>query len=192
MSTWSDQVAHTHQPVVPSPSPPKDSQDEMAPKSSTSKQKAVEMRGHMYPHKIGPVTSQLNQDCLGKLVSTLSDCLCFTSSWKDFIKDHWGKSYLAQEDIDHIDHTAHGLLQGFRDEGVCASMDDPPWRPEMIDHCTKWGPHPLANLHWDFLWDEMLDFIDAGFWVVLPLEQVQELGKDLHLSPLVVKEEIKC
>ena len=36
----------------------------------------------------------------------------------------------------------------------------------------------------------MSDFIDAGFWVVLPLEQVQALGKDLCLSPLMVKEEI--
>ena len=51
-------------------------------------------------------------------------------------------------------------------------MDNPPWMPEMTDQCTKQGPHPSANLHWDFLLDEMADFIDAGFWVVLSLEQV--------------------
>ena len=58
------------------------------------------------------------------------------------------------------------------------------------DQCAEWGPHPSADLHLDFLWDEMAEFIDAGFWVVLPLEQVQGLGKDFHLSPLAVKEEI--
>ena len=36
----------------------------------------------------------------------------------------------------------------------------------------------------------MADFIDAGFWVVLPLEQVQGLGKDFCLSPVAVKEEV--
>ena len=35
----------------------------------------------------------------------------------------------------------------------------------------------------------MADFIEAGFWVVLPLDQVQSLGHDLQLSPLSVKDE---
>ena len=48
----------------------------------------------------------------------------------------------------------------------------------------------MANLHQDFFWDKMSDFINAGFWVVLPLEQMWALGKDLCLFPLVVKEEI--
>ena len=69
-------------------------------------------------------------------------------------------------------------------------MDDPPWMLETIDQCAEWGPHPSANLHQDLLWDEMADFIDAGFWVVLPLEQVHGLGKDFHLSPVAVKEEV--
>ena len=69
-------------------------------------------------------------------------------------------------------------------------MNDPPWMPEVINHSTERGPHPSANLHWDFLQDEMADFINAGFWVVLPLEQVQGLGKDFCLSPIVVKEEV--
>ena len=36
----------------------------------------------------------------------------------------------------------------------------------------------------------MANFINAGFWVMLPLEQVCSLGKDFHLSPVAVKEEI--
>ena len=44
-------------------------------------------------------------------------------------------------------------------------------------------------LHHDFLNEEYADFIDASFWVVLPLEQIQALQKDLRLSPMVVKVE---
>ena len=38
----------------------------------------------------------------------------------------------------------------------------------------------------------MANFIDAGFWVMLPLKQVQNLGKDFHLSLVAVKEEVNC
>ena len=69
-------------------------------------------------------------------------------------------------------------------------MNNPPWMPEATDHCTEWGPHPSANLHWDFLQDKMADFINAGFWVVLLLGQVCSLGKDFCLSPVTVKEEV--
>ena len=66
-------------------------------------------------------------------------------------------------------------------------MDDPPWTAERIKSCVEWGPHPLANLHRDFLHDEYADIIEAGFWVVLPLDQVQALNKDLWLSPMAIK-----
>jgi hypothetical protein len=104
---------------------------------------------------------------------------------------HRGKSYLAP-DIDRIQHSARGLLQNFRDKGVFVPMDDPPWTSETINQCAHRGPHPSANLHWEFLRTEMADFIDASFWVVLPLEQVRNLGKDFRLSPVAVKEEVNC
>ena len=69
-------------------------------------------------------------------------------------------------------------------------MDDPPWTSQTINQCTQRGPHPSANLHWEFLRTEMADFINASFWVMLPLEQVWSLGKDFHLSPVAVKEEV--
>ena len=60
------------------------------------------------------------------------------------MKDHWGKSYLAP-DINHIQHTARGLLQDFRDKGMPVPMDDPPWMPETIDQCAEQGPHPIMH-----------------------------------------------
>ena len=76
----------------------------MAPESSTSKKwKVVDIMGPI--HKIGLVTSDLYQDCLGKLVASLSEKLSTAASWEDFIKTHLGKSYLAP-DINDIQHSA--------------------------------------------------------------------------------------
>ena len=69
------------------------------------------------------------------------------------------------------------------------NMDDPPWSAEHIQSCVESGPHPSANLHCDFLHDEYVDFIKAGFWVVLPLAQVQVLNKDLRILPMAIKVE---
>ena len=68
-------------------------------------------------------------------------------------------------------------------------MDNPPWSAEHIQSCVKHGPHPSANLHHNFLHDEYVDFIEAGFWVVLPLAQVQVLNMDLRISPMAIKVE---
>ena len=54
-------------------------------------------------------------------------------------------------------------------------MDDPLWSDDTIQCCTDQGPHPSANLFHDFLHDKMADFIE-GFWVVLPPDQVCNLG----------------
>ena len=67
----------------------------------------------------------------------------------------------------------------------------PPWtmphgmHPQRRAWCT-----PSAALHWDFLRGEFASFIDAGFWLVLPLEQLRTLPDgDLRLSPMAIKEE---
>ena len=69
-------------------------------------------------------------------------------------------------------------------------MDNPPWTSETIDQCAQSGTHSSVNLHREFLQTEMADFIEAGFWVMLPLKQVWSLGKDFRLSPVAVKEEV--
>ena len=104
----------------------------MAPESSISKKRKVveDIAGPI--HKIGLVTSDLYQDHLGKLVAALSEKLSTALSWEDFVKNHWGKSYLAPA-IDDIQHSARGLLQNFRDHGIFVPMDDPPWTLDAIN-----------------------------------------------------------
>jgi hypothetical protein len=43
--------------------------------------------------------------------------------------------------------------------------------------------HPSAAAHLDFVRDELGDFVDKRFWVVLPYDEVKDLPR-LHLSPL--------
>jgi hypothetical protein len=99
-----------------------------------------------------------------------------------------GKSYLA-EDVGHLPHTAASYLQKIRDQGVAVNVDDPPWDDDWISQCTERGPHPSAAMYRDLMCDEYADFIKSGFWVVLPLEQVLALKKDVRFSPLAVKDE---
>ena len=173
-----------------SPDSPEELGGKEAPESPIGKKrKAAETGKPIHHHKIGPVTATLHQDRLDKVVTSLSEHLSSACSWEDFVKHHQGKSYLAPA-IDNIHHSTRGLLQDFRDKGVFAPMDNPPWTPEAIDQCAQRGPHPSANLHWEFLCTEMADFIKASFWVVLPLEQVRDLKKDFCLSPVAVKEEV--
>jgi uncharacterized NAD(P)/FAD-binding protein YdhS len=91
--------------------------------------------------------------------------------WKQFIIDHHGESYLAR-DLDSINHSARDYLRWLCKQGVRIPLDDPTWSTDTIDTCAMRRPHPSANLFKEFLRDEMADFIEAGFWVVLPLEQV--------------------
>ena len=69
-------------------------------------------------------------------------------------------------------------------------MDDPPWDDAPISACAERGLHHSATLHHEFLCEEYADnFIDASFWVVLPLEQIKALDKDLRLSLMAIKVE---
>ena len=97
-----------------------------------------------------------------------------------------GPSYLA-DDIHNIPHQARAYLQALHDNGTKVNMDNPPWTAEHIKSCIEWGPHLSTNLHHEFLHDEYADFIEAGFWVVLTLAQVQALNKDLRLLPMAIK-----
>ena len=63
------------------------------------------------------VDTTILQDRLGTLVLSLSHKLACASSWKEFVKEVRGKSYLSAG-IGDIPHTAHTYLQDLRDQGI--------------------------------------------------------------------------
>jgi hypothetical protein len=96
----------------------------------------------------------------------LSKKLACVSSWREFVNDVRGKSYLSTS-IDDIPHTAGTYLQQLRNHGIRVRLDDPPWNTEKFSINAACRAHPSVVVHRHFLWAEFADFIDAGFWVVL-------------------------
>ena len=126
-------------------------------------------------------------DRLGTLVSSLVDRLQSAESWEDFVLSFRGRSYLA-DDLDHVDHPATGLLRHWRDHGVPAQTSAEPWSDATKDSYVERGCHRSATEQASFLREEMSEFIENKFWVVLPYELVRHMPQ-LQLSPAAVKEE---
>ena len=132
-------------------------------------------------------TRQLYNDRLGMLVQQL--CLDFQNaeSWEAFVNNFRGRSYLSPN-LDHVDHPAVDLLKNWRDHGVPAKTSSPPWSLDQLDACIQRGCHRSATEHAEFLREEMSEFIENKFWVVLPYELIRGLPS-LQLSPSAVKDE---
>ena len=103
------------------------------------------------------------------------------------MNDFRGPSYLSPT-VEHIDHPASELLRTWRDEGVPANTSSDPWTYEQKDRCVARGCHKSANEHAAFLREEMAEFIEDRFWVVLPYDQVRDI-EELQFSPAAVKDE---
>jgi hypothetical protein len=59
---------------------------------------------------------------------------------------------------------------------------------ELLDERMARGCHRSATEHRDFIREEMADFVESGFYAVLPYSAVRHLP-GLRLSPLGIKEE---
>jgi hypothetical protein len=64
-------------------------------------------------------------------------------------------------------------------------MSGEEWSAEKIEEMAHRGPHKSAKDHAAFVREEMASFAEQGFWVVLPLPEVRDMGR-LRLSPLGV------
>jgi len=67
-------------------------------------------------------------------------------------------------------------------------MDTSSWASKYKDDCIAYGFHKLAEMHKEFILEEMADFIEKGFWVVLPYSIAKDLPNSAY-SPLETKEE---
>ena len=95
-------------------------------------------------------TQQIRNDRLGTLVRQLCESLHESPSWESFVNEFRGPSYLSPE-LDNIDHPAAKLLRQWRDHGVPAKCDSPPWTEAQKDRCIQQGCHYSASEHADFI-----------------------------------------
>jgi hypothetical protein len=124
-------------------------------------------------------TLQLQNNRLGTLVCELANAFSNSTSWEDFVTKLRGPSYLATE-LDHIEHPAAKLLQLWRDYGVPAETTSEPWSMDQKDACIRRGCHKSAKDHEAFLREEMVEFVESQFWVVLPYRWLSSFGDYQH------------
>ena len=67
----------------------------------------------------------------------------------------------------------------------------PPWSESDLEYRLSRGSHKSCDEHLDFLRGEMLEFVQKGFWTVLPYRLLKDRHqrklrglRDLRLSPL--------
>ena len=87
-----------------------------------------------------------------------------------------------------MDHPAAALLRAWRDKGVPARCHTEAWTREQKDQRIHQGCHYSANEHASFIREEMAEFIENKFWMVLPYSLVADLP-ELILSPAAIKDE---
>ena len=99
-----------------------------------------------FKHLVDNASTPLIQDHLGRLVSALSSRLTSSSSWRDFIHEHQGKSYLAPN-LDHIVHSVHDYLQELRDHGMGDQEACLSWiiKSRCSANCPRVATHKQAN-----------------------------------------------
>ena len=132
-------------------------------------------------------TRQIQLDRLGTLVRDLTRDYSEADSWETFVTAFRGRSYLA-DDLEDLPHPAAPLLKAWRDDGVPVQSCASPWTLEQKDAAVERGCHPSANLHSSFVREEMAEFIENNFWMVLPYDAVRDLP-NLMFTPLAVKDE---
>jgi hypothetical protein len=108
------------------------------------------------------------------LVSLLTSEFEAAASWEEFVTSFRGESYLSPN-LEHLDHPAGPLLCEWRDHKVPAQTSSELWPIATRDACVVQGCHRSAVKHTTFLQEEMAEFIDNRFWVVLPYKLVGNL-----------------
>ena len=81
-----------------------------------------------------------------------------------------------------LPHEAAPLLDHMRQKGTPVKIDGPPLTPKQLAAAISYGSHNSCNRYPSFLRTEIREFVEKGFWIVLPLEDAVGLN-GLRLSP---------
>ena len=121
-------------------------------------------------------------DKLGKLIQSATDLFRSSGNWESFVRAFRGDSHLATG-LESLPHPAGEFLEYVRREGVPAHMQTAPPTKEEIRTRMKRGPHKSSDEAKEFIREEMAEFHDKSFWVILPFDLVQHVP-GLRISPL--------
>ena len=120
---------------------------------------------------------------LGKLAQSMSVHLLH-DGWQTTILEARGKSNIAKK-FGSLPHTASRLLDYLGKRGAPVRTTTPPWSQVQRDDSITRGPHQSSRGEQEFVAQEMLEFCQQGYWLVVPYSAVVGLP-GLCISPLGV------
>jgi len=85
----------------------------------------------------------------------------------------------------HHWHPASPLLRHFAKCGAPAVLSSAPWPPELLDERILRGSHQSCNDNKQFIREELTNFVNNGYWFLLPYRLVKHM-RQLRISPLGV------
>ena len=107
-----------------------------------------------------------------------------TDGWRRLVDQTRGKSNISDK-VEHLSHRAARLLGHLKRRGASVTLANGPWSVEDNDDAIRRGPHKSSHGERAFVAEEMLDFCQQGYWLVLPYSVVRHLP-NLRISPLGV------
>ena len=123
-------------------------------------------------------------DELGKLIRAHTDYL-LEHGWEALVRKVRGRGDLKVRGQARA-HTAGPLIERIERDGVPVVIGTPPWSEATLDERIERGSHKSCDEYLDFLREEMLEFAQKGFWILLPYRIVKKIFPQLRLSPLGV------
>jgi hypothetical protein len=99
--------------------------------------------------------------------------------WEPFVRHRRQRGDMGKLEGDH---PANRLLHQYKHHGAPVVLSTPSWPPEKLEEAISRGPHRSCQTHHEFLFEEFIDMIAKGQWVVLPLSAARKLT-GLRTSP---------
>jgi hypothetical protein len=96
-----------------------------------------------------------------------------------------------QPTLPDLSHPAIRLLKRLGKDGVPVLMQTPPWSPELRQARFKRGSHKSCDNQFEFLQEEMLEFVEEDFWTIVPYRLIKTMH-NLRLSPLGIIPQRDC
>jgi len=147
--------------------------------------RASENEGHRQQQR-----ARVLNDELGEYIN-LHAKLYQGRDWEEFIREVRGRGDLLEPSGALLEHPASNLLHYLGRHGVPSVSKMLPWSDTELEYRLSRGSHKSCDEHLDFLRGEMLEFVQKGFWTVLPYSLLKEGHqqklrglRDLRLSPL--------
>ena len=128
--------------------------------------------------------AQVREDKLGKYVEGHTHRYV-EMDWREFVREARGAGDLRISEEARSSHPAGDMLMQFERNGVPVALSSAPLDDKLKKQRAARGPHKSCRDHLEFLREELLDYVEKGFWILLPYRVVKHL-KELRLSPMGV------